>query len=171
MSRFNLTKREIVALMGVHSVGEAKDTTSGMQGWWSATNRVLDNAFFRNMLNSELAYKQIPINVTGFQTKYQWNATADWCVKDRRTNQCRPNLSVQNKRFMMNSDMCLHLNFTVDASGKAGCDYSTCPINSETNVYVEEFAKSEPEFKKVFGEAFEKMVEYGYSGASALRDL
>jgi catalase (peroxidase I) len=171
MSRFNLTKREIVALMGAHSVGAAQISTSGMQGWWSETNRVFDNAYFKNMLNSNLGFQQIPINTTGFQTKYQWNATADWCIKRPKSNECRPILSVQNKRIMMNSDMCLHLNFTVDALGKANCDYNSCSINSETNAYVEEFAANEPEFKKVFGEAFEKMVEYGYSGASSLKDL
>ena len=67
--------------------------------------------------------------------------------------------------------MCLHLNFTVDVCGKADCGYSACSINSKTNAHVEEFAENEPELKKVFGEAFEKMVEYEYSGNNALNDL
>ena len=50
-SRFGFNDREIVALIGAHSLGKTHYKNSGFEGPWDASPNVLTNDFFVNLLN------------------------------------------------------------------------------------------------------------------------
>jgi hypothetical protein len=163
--KFNFTTREIVALMGVHALGQSTGQTCGYHGWWTVRNRIFDNSYYKQMIDTTMKYENVPLNITGFGLKYQWNATSDWCIGSN----CVPR-PARIPRIMLNPDMSLHLKFNVDSFGKADCTYATCSKNDAPSVIVQEFANSEVAFKQAFGPVFSKMVEHGYEGKCILRD-
>merc|ERR1712225_37625 len=48
-----LTLCEFVALMGGHSIGKMHASRSGYSGAWTANPEVLDNSYYKNLLNEE----------------------------------------------------------------------------------------------------------------------
>ena len=162
---FNLTARETVALMGTHSIGSVVPDTSGYDGWWVVNNKIFSNSFFTQMNDTTMNYTSVGIQVTGFNYSHQWNASADLCVGKN----CTPRPAA-HQRIMLNSDMCLLKNFTVDSTGTPSCTYASCGLNVYTASYVKEFALSEPVFKAAFGPSFTKMVNY-VNQSTSLYDL
>jgi hypothetical protein len=158
--KFGLTNREIVALMGTHSLGGAKFDRTGYDGRFQVPGFTFDNSYFKNLVNSTMNYVNVPIG-----NKHQWNATIDWC------NTTDPRCRVKAiKRMFFNSDMALFKNFTVGQNEKASCNYQTCGKNIYTSSYVEEYATNEPKFKQDFGPVFTKIIEHGYTGNCVLID-
>jgi catalase (peroxidase I) len=154
-TKFNLTNREIVAIMGTHALGGAKYSFSGYEGWFNIPWVIFDNSYYKNLMNKTIDYVSTPIG-----EKYQWNSAFDKCNSTYVTSpKCLPKLT---PRFLLNSDMCLYKNFIVDDKGKPSCTYATCGVNQETSSYVEEFANSELVFKRAFGPVYDKITEHGY---------
>lgn len=158
--KFNFTNREIIALMGAHSLGGAKTNISGFEGWFNKNLTIFDNSYFKNLMNKTLDYKNVAIG-----EKYQWNSTYDRCTSEFNDRKCKI-IAGPKARMMLNTDMCLYKDFQADEKGKASCDYKTCGLNLDTANFVEEFATYEVEFKKAFGDVFVKMAEFGYSQTS-----
>jgi hypothetical protein len=163
--KFNFSVREIVAIMGAHSLGAVKPDTSGYDGWWVIKNTVFDNSFYTHLVNASLKYQSATMNVNGFGTKYQWNATVDHCTDPN----CFPK-PAKHPRMMLNTDMSLYLKFNVDTLGKPSCGYTNCSLNDESAEIVKEFAQNESSFKQTFGIVFTKLVQHGYEGKCILRD-
>jgi hypothetical protein len=158
--KFGFTAKEIVAIMGTHSLGGAVYDRTGYEGRFNIPAFTFDNSYYKNLVNSTINYVNVPIG-----SKYQWNATLDWCNTTNTKCTVKP-----SKRFFFNSDMALYKDFTVDDSGAASCNYQTCSNNADTADYVIAYANSEPTFKADFGPVFTKVIEYGYSGNCVLQD-
>jgi catalase (peroxidase I) len=120
-NRFNMSIKEMVAIMGAHSLGEVKAASSGYEGWWNLRNLIFDNSYYKHMIDKTLKYAHATINTPDFGLKYQWNATVDQCVG---TN-CRPR-PARHPRMMLNADMSIYLNFIVGSDGQPSCSYETC---------------------------------------------
>ena len=158
---FDFSVKDIVALMGSHSLGRAWKQFSGYDGPWVVKdNQVFNNIYYQNMLDAQglLEYKS-HVNLQG---KVQWHSAKDSCDGYDRRN-CRPKPGPE-QRIMLNADMCLLKIFNIDTIGTPDCTYSTCKTNEEGKSYVELYANSEPEFKKAFSEVYQKMIEHGADG-------
>jgi hypothetical protein len=161
--RFNLTNREIVAIMGIHSFGSAAFNNSGFEGAFNYPENIFSNDYYKNLMNKTLDYVNTPVG-----EKYQWNSTYDRCnsiYNDPFTCKVK-----DQPRIFFNTDMCLYKNFTADSKGRASCTYSTCGLNPEASPYVIEFANSERRFKITFGKVLEKITRYGYPHRRSLVD-
>ena len=96
-----MTERQIVALIGAHTMGMATPRNSGFQGPWAPPTNRFDNAFFRTLSangsewhQSELNFRDAP---EGFNPRYQWDLGTV-----TRMPQGPPPMGV---RMMLNTDM------------------------------------------------------------------
>jgi len=151
---FKYSTQEVVALLGAHTLGRTWSDNSGYTGpWVKFNNQYFDNTFYKNMINKDLKYSSVL--TPGW---HQWSSGLDRCEgKSRR--ECTPKRP-GDTRIMLNSDMCfIKLFDTIDVAGTPNCTYDTCKTNDEASVFVEQYAASEPAFKKDFGAVFNRLVE------------
>ena len=90
----NMRVREVVALIGAHTLGSANVQHSGFVGSWAPPTDRFDNSFYRALNNSNNMWFQRVVNHTDSvvypDVRYQWNN--------------RPS-SGQQLLFMLNTDM------------------------------------------------------------------
>ena len=82
----NMTNREVVALLGAHSLGQATLRNSGFDGPWAIPMDRFDNGFYRELVTNGWVQDEVNDTMSAVypNVRYQWN---------------RVNL------FMLNSDM------------------------------------------------------------------
>lgn len=92
----NMTVREVVAIIGAHSLGRATLSNSGFNGRWVGTADTFSNDFYRELANGNNRWMQEEINDTESvvypNVSYQWQNT-------NRT------MRGPNDLLMLNSDM------------------------------------------------------------------
>ena len=99
-----MTERQVVALIGAHTMGMTTPRNSGFQGPWAPPTDRFDNAFFRTLVannsewhQSELNFPDAPESVN---PRYQWDLGTV-----NRTAQGQPLPMGVNVRMMLNTDM------------------------------------------------------------------
>lgn len=155
-SGFGFTNKEIVTLMGAHSLGGLEADENGFEGRWDTTPHVIDNEYYREMIKATNEYSVEEVQFLHFSAHHQWNALVDFDDTD--------DLEGGERRIMLSSDMCLLKSFTVSqADGSdVSCEYDSCPDNSETASYVRAYAADHDAFIADFGPVYSKMLEIGY---------
>merc|ERR1711962_1361087 len=147
---FNMNKRQVTALMGVHSLGGAQEKNSGYKGVWTpGRENVFDNEFHKLLDIEATLYRNQAnrIDSTG-DKKFQWNWIAPF-----------------GKFMMLNTDMALAYDIDVNNTG----DGTQCQIfkdfdrqgscsTADTWSFVKLYSNNESMFLKDFVEAYEIMM-------------
>lgn len=101
-----MTERQVVALIGAHTMGMTSPQNSGFQGPWAPPTNRFDNAFFRSLAGDN-AWRQNQLNdpnaPAGVNPRFQWD---DF---DRIPGRRPP----RNRRMMLNTDM-VYIVLTLD---------------------------------------------------------
>ena len=75
----NMSERQVVALIGAHTLGMTVPENSGFQGPWSPPTNRLDNAFYRLLMAAPSGWSQTELNLNnapaGLNPRYQWDST------------------------------------------------------------------------------------------------
>ena len=157
---FGLNQREVVALMGAHTLGGASGAKgSGFQGFWkegaTAAAR-LNNRYYSLLVDQSLRWKHVDqAKVTGSSTsKWQWQAGTT------STGVPAP--------FMLNADVSLYKRINPDSSGKSSCQFRSCSL-SPSGQLVKKYASNGDVWLKDFAKAFEKMTRKGARRLKMLR--
>ncbi|CAH1784079.1 unnamed protein product [Owenia fusiformis] len=154
-SEFNLGERDAVALLGAHTLGRARTGASGFNGPWVGNPDLFDNAYYRDLLNENLMWIQTNINPTG-EDRWQW-------VHGRAPGGPRGKRQVAGGGpMMLNSDMCLVKDITVDSDGRSSCNYFSC-ADSPTLSIVEEYANNNALWVSEYSRAHAIMTSNGYN--------
>jgi len=100
VDRLQLNWRETAALMGVHTLGRARENNSGFSGWWSdaENNRLFNNNYFKSLINK------------GWMTEQRQSGNWQW----KRTDDGLPQ---GHHEMMLDTDMCLAYAGTTNLEG------------------------------------------------------
>eukprot|EP01123_Difflugia_compressa_P008435 TRINITY_DN250_c0_g1_i3.p1 TRINITY_DN250_c0_g1~~TRINITY_DN250_c0_g1_i3.p1 ORF type:complete len:347 (-),score=52.61 TRINITY_DN250_c0_g1_i3:230-1270(-) len=173
-SMFQLSHREIVALMGAHSLGGALRNESGFAYTWDSTPYAFDNNYYLNLIN--LPYTHV--NVAHSKPR-----RIEFVAQQHRYS------DEDDVYMMLNTDMCLYKNIRsiVDDdkyTGRVVCEddgdkgYVKVPLgatnfvqskceDASTAKYVEMYAQDIQKFYDDFTVAWYKMVSHGYESQDA----
>ena len=136
-SVFNLTKEEYIAIIGGHTLGRAHSTASGYDTLpWTATETTLDNSFYYDIINKIWYEQQAQEN-----KMYEWEGKDDF--------------------FMFNCDIAIYknLNSSIDpTNGKVSCDYGSCPIRTDTQNQIMNYAYNQTAWLDDYSVAWNKMM-------------
>ena len=108
VQQMNLNWDESAALMGVHSLGRARDHNSGYDGWWTAGTkaREFSNNYYQSIMTGWKPDKAINNN----KFKNQW----------RRADTTSAN-SIEKTEMMLNTDLCLFIDAKAQTADNALC--------------------------------------------------
>lgn len=99
-----MTERQVVALIGAHTMGMTSPQNSGFQGPWAPPTNVFDNSFFRTLMANDSAWRQNVLNLRetpdGLNPRYQWDLGSTM----RSVPEGRLPPGIMN-RMMLNTDM------------------------------------------------------------------
>ena len=72
-----MTERQVVALVGAHTMGMATPKNSGFQGPWAFPTNSFDNGFYRLLVSEASGWHQSELNFAdappGANPRYQWD--------------------------------------------------------------------------------------------------
>lgn len=149
--RFAFSDVDTVALMGVHRLGGLRSPATGQLVYqWGGPADALDNAYYRVMADAGQSwYQSAHALATNSKPAYFWTS------------------SVNGRRFMFNTDMCLYKNLTFVSGdvGQARCTYATCRP-SPTAFLIKLYADSNDLWMIAFVPAYTKFTEYGYASGA-----
>ena len=98
-----MTERQVVALIGAHTMGMTSPQNSGFQGPWAPPTDTFDFSFFRTLNAADNAWRQNELNFrdapAGFNPRYQWDLGSTMRMRDGRLP---PGVA---NRMMLNTDM------------------------------------------------------------------
>ena len=138
-TEFGFTADEVVALMGAHTLGGAESFNSGFKGSWvQGETSLFNNNYYSIMIESANTWRQRDVSETDTPV-YEWIA--------------------RNVGFMLNSDMAIYKEFTVNDDGSSSCTYDNCPA-TDSAATVEKYAASNDVWFPDFAAVFTKMVEH-----------
>jgi len=138
------TDRQIVALMGFHTLGVVRDGSKPM-GQWVATPDAINNRFYMDLLNKEWEQRAILFNASN-RTGYMWQTNAS------------------SSLVMINTDVAFLRNVTIsnETTGESSCTTMTaCPLSGTASL-VEEFAQSAVVWRREASAALAQLTERGY---------
>jgi len=150
--KFSFSAADAVAIMGAHHVGAAHRAISGFQGPWVAPGGAMDGAYYRNLANASMLWRQAPADPAApvAQRKFQW---------------VTPNQPGYPRIMMLDADMALYKSISpVASSGAVTCPYSNTPVTSNnacplasTNAQVSLYATNQAQFQTDFVRVFLSM--------------
>ena len=92
-----MTERQVVALIGAHTLGRTTPQNSGFQGPWTQPENRLDNGFYQSLVNED--WRQNELNFSdapaGLNPRYQWD----------NFNRTSPMQLPPDNKMMLNTDM------------------------------------------------------------------
>lgn len=99
-----MTERQVVAIIGAHTMGSASPQNSGFQGPWAPPTNRFDNGFYRMLISNNSQWRQSRLNImntpAGLNPRFQW---------DLGTTQRSPGGNLMNMgpapAMMLNTDM------------------------------------------------------------------
>lgn len=168
---FGLDRREVVALMGAHTLGGAN--ASGYNGVWTTKPYVLDNEYYESLLN---VWSQTPNG--------QWELTVPphASLEKKKTKVGCPVLNLPGRGkppppptpqcpglFMLNVDVALAKDLHADDNGYVDCLWTDQPdyydarppcFDSPLEHYVRMYRDDNKKWLKHFKKAFLKVVEH-----------
>ena len=70
-----MTERQVVALIGAHTLGRTTPQNSGFQGPWAQPENRLDNGFYRSLVNENWRQNELNFNnaPAGLNPRFQWD--------------------------------------------------------------------------------------------------
>ena len=99
-----MTERQVVALIGAHTMGMTSPQNSGFQGPWAPPTDVFGNAFFRTLMANNSAWRQNELRLReapdGVNPRYQWDLGSTVRMPGGQLAQ-----GTMNNRMMLNTDM------------------------------------------------------------------
>ncbi|XP_013412182.1 putative ascorbate peroxidase [Lingula anatina] len=148
---FDLTPEQLAAVLGAHTLGDARKDASGFDGEWVIERDVFDNDFYRVLSDKTQLWVQENENPDDpNKPRWQWNA------KKHREG--------KEGIMMLNTDMELFKNTAPNSDGRVtSCpaDVSTCP-SSRLADRVKLYASDNAKFLADFSVAYGKMLTTGY---------
>jgi len=147
-SEFGFDDNETVALMGAHTLGRASSENSGFNGpWITGETQWFNNEYYKKLVDTDLSWRNRDASTDEDTSKWQWN--------------------VAGVAFMLNVDVSLYKDITVEDDGKSSCAFASCEA-APTATAVEAFAASNEVWITEFAKVFTKMQAHG---ATELYDL
>ncbi len=149
---FSFSKRQVVALMGAHTLGSAKRANSGYAGVWvDGEAREFDNRFYTIMTDDAVTWTnvdlvQAPISKNP-DRKWEWKGT--W-------SDGSPAGMMLNTDFEMRFDLALNA-----TTAQSGCQVNSDCADAETASIVTEFANDQTLWMNEFREVFQAMMAVG----------
>merc|ERR1711915_965035 len=139
-TEFGFTAEEVVALMGVHTLGGAEIYNSGFDGdWVEGEPHKFNNKYYSIMVDEANNWRQRDVSETSTPV-IQWNAD--------------PNVG-----FMLNSDMAIYKEFELDEAGVSSCTYDECLLTDSADL-VKRYAASNADWVADFAPVYIKVVEH-----------
>jgi len=156
---FGLSAREVVALMGAHTLGRASVQNSGYEGPWlrgPGAASILNNRYYREFIE-RIRWDQVPVTFNGV-TKYQWQSP-------NTTPNSAGNRGPGQPSMFLNTDIALAYDFEHTLDGKVSCtlcrntEREGCCQHSDTYSVAKEFSDDNAKWLNEFTAVFFKMSE------------
>jgi len=139
-TEFGFTADEVVALMGVHTLGGAETYNSGFDGdWVEGEPDKFNNKYYSIMIDAANSWKQRDVSEDSTPV-IQWNADDD-------------------VGFMLNSDMAIYKEFNLAEDGVSSCTYDECLL-TDSAATVQKYAASNADWIADFAPVYTKVVEH-----------
>jgi len=165
---FDMEPNEVVALMGVHTLGRATEGNSGFDGEWldeGDENVRFNNKFYKQLINPDVKWRQRKGEGTDPNTQKDF----PWWFKAE--GEIGGDGKAHGDGFRIISTISLYRDLQVDGSGEATCSgtdlresagenqghFLYCS-HSPTAVSFDEFAGSNDKFMEEFTKVFTKML-------------
>lgn len=162
-NEFNFSPREVVALMGAHTLGRAKVENSGYEGVWvngRGEASTLNNRYYREFI-VRIPWVQTEITFNGV-SQFQWQLP-------NTTPNSADNRDEPRSNMLLNSDMALSWEFSnVDEEGKVSCMIcppgrparpgAFCCGHSTTHSIAQEYSDDNAKWVEEFTAVFLKMI-------------
>jgi len=185
--KFNMEPKEVVALMGVHTLGRASLNNSGFDGEWMAMkddddeNVRFNNKYYKQIIDPNVVWKQKKDKGTFKERDFFPYTDKQFPFWFKAEGEIGEDGNPHGDGFRIISDISLYRELQVnpnendtqvatcstaeleDVEGKHG-DFQDCPPQKETADLFEEFAGSNEKFMEEFKKAFTKMLKRGYNG-------
>lgn len=163
-SEFSFTDRQMVAIMGAHSVGRMRQQDTGNVGFWDLTRDTLDTGYYAELTGLAPDFELVNVDnsaIPGVDDKVQWEGV---------------HTDTGDTVTMLNSDIALVRDlpdaedvscvWTFDGTGDNACSPTT-PFAEQVDIY----ARNSQLFLEDFADVLNLMIDHGHTkGNNCLLD-